>query len=69
MVRSGNAHELYEYDAQLRFQNRLVSPGDIALPFNHLAYEALLFVLFPSVVPSCVLRITRFQPHRSRDYI
>ena len=46
MVRSGNAHELYEYDAQLHFQNRLVSPGDIALPFNHLAYEALLFVPF-----------------------
>jgi hypothetical protein len=32
--------------AQLHFQNRLVSPGDIALPFNHLACEALLFVPF-----------------------
>src|SRR6266705_337050 len=46
MVRTGHSHELYEYNAQRHFQNQLVSPGDIALPFNHLAYEALLFVPF-----------------------
>src|SRR5437667_12739392 len=46
MFRTGHSHELYEYNAQRHFQNQLVSPGDIALPFNHLAYEALLFVPF-----------------------
>jgi hypothetical protein len=50
MVRSGHAHELYQYDAQHHFQNQLVSPADIALPFNHLAYEALLFLPF-SLLP------------------
>lgn len=46
MVRSGHAHELYDYDAQLHFQHLLVGPGDIALPFNHLAYESLLYAPF-----------------------
>jgi Glycosyltransferase family 87 len=46
MIRSGHAHELYDYDAQLHFQRLLVSPGDIALPFNHLAYESLLYAPF-----------------------
>ena len=46
MARSGHARELYEYNAQRHFQNLLVSPADIALPFNHLAYEALLFLPF-----------------------
>jgi hypothetical protein len=50
MVRSGQARQLYSYDAQLWFQHRLVGPGDIALPFNHLAYEAVLYSPF-SVLP------------------
>src|SRR5258708_21749620 len=44
MVRTGHRGELYDYGVEQRFQNRLVSPEAIALPFNHLAYEALLFV-------------------------
>src|SRR5713101_5667223 len=44
MVRSGHAHELYDYDTQKRFQDALVSREEIAMPFNHLAYEALLFI-------------------------
>jgi glycosyl transferase family 87 len=46
MVRSGHAHELYDYDAQKYFQNKLVSQADMALPFVRPAYEALLFVPF-----------------------
>jgi Glycosyltransferase family 87 len=44
MVRSGHAHELYDYDAQKEFENKLVSAADVALPVNHPAYEELLFV-------------------------
>ncbi len=45
MVRSGHGAELYDYEAAREFQNQLVSKADrgLALPFNHLAYEALLF--------------------------
>ena len=50
MVRTGYASQLYDYDSQHRFQNALVSPADIALPFNHLSYEALLFAPF-SLLP------------------
>jgi len=50
MVRSGYASQLYDYDSEHRFQNALVSPADIALPFNHLSYEALLFAPF-SLLP------------------
>ncbi len=50
MVRSGYASQLYDYNSQRRFQNVLVSPADIALPFNHLSYEALLFAPF-SLLP------------------
>jgi Glycosyltransferase family 87 len=46
MMRSGNAHRIYDYSAQLFFQNRLVVARDMALPFDHLSYEALLFVPF-----------------------
>ena len=46
MMRSGNAHRIYDYSAQLLFQNRLVGARDMALPFDHLSYEALLFVPF-----------------------
>jgi len=44
MIRTGHSSELYDYDAQQKFQNQLVSPEAIALPFNHLAYESLFFV-------------------------
>ena len=46
MVRSGHRYSLYDYAEQIRFQNLLVGPEGIALPFNHLAYESLLFVPF-----------------------
>ena len=46
MVRSGHAHQLYDYGAQLYFQNTLVSQHQIALPFIRPAFEALLFVPF-----------------------
>jgi len=46
MMRSGNAHRVYDYGAQLFFQNRLVGARDVALPFDHLPYEALFFVPF-----------------------
>src|SRR6266851_1531282 len=46
MVRSGNAHRIYDYGAQLFFQNQLVGAREMALPFDHLPYEALLFVPF-----------------------
>src|SRR5438445_548004 len=50
MVRTGHSHQLYDYNAQKRFQDALVSQEQIALPFNHLAYEALLFAAF-SMLP------------------
>jgi len=43
MVRAGYSSRLYDYNVQKDLQNKLVSPAQIALPFNHLAYEALLF--------------------------
>ncbi len=46
MVRTGHAGELYDYAVQKRFEDSLISHEPIALPFNHLAYEALLFVPF-----------------------
>lgn len=46
MVRSGHAREIYDYDSERRFQNAVVSPEDVALPFDHLAYEALLLAPF-----------------------
>jgi len=42
MVRTGHANELYDYDAQKDFQDRLVSPAQVALPFVRPAYEALI---------------------------
>ncbi len=50
MVRTGHSHQLYDYNAQKRFQDALVSQEQIALPFNHLAYEALPFAAF-SMLP------------------
>ena len=46
MLRSGNAQRIYDYGAQLFFQNQLITARDLALPFDHLPYEALLFVPF-----------------------
>ncbi|HKS75889.1 MAG TPA: glycosyltransferase family 87 protein [Terriglobales bacterium] len=43
MVRTGAGRQLYDYPAQLRFQNHLVSREDLALPFVRPAYAALLF--------------------------
>lgn len=48
MLRCGHGSELYNYDTTRTFQNQLVSEagGDLTLPFNHLAYEALFFAVF-----------------------
>jgi hypothetical protein len=44
MVRSGHGGQLYDYETAGAFQNHLVSDeGSLALPFNHLAYEALFY--------------------------
>jgi glycosyl transferase family 87 len=50
LVRTGQARQLYDYEVQKQVQNALVSPSDVALPSDHPAYEALLFV--PFSVPS-----------------
>jgi hypothetical protein len=44
LVRTGHRHQLYEYPIQARFQDLVVGPSNTPLPFNHLAYESLLFV-------------------------
>jgi Glycosyltransferase family 87 len=44
MIRTGHSYELYSYDAQKRFQDQMVSPGDRALPFIRPAFQAALFV-------------------------
>jgi Glycosyltransferase family 87 len=46
MLRSGYGRQLYDYDKTMKFQNDMVSPARQALPFDHLAYEALLYVPF-----------------------
>ena len=46
MVRSGHAHQLYDYESNREFQNHAVGPSDFTLPYNHPAYEALVFVPF-----------------------
>jgi hypothetical protein len=46
MVRSGHGHEIYDYSAQKRFQDQLVSRAQLALPFVRPAYQALLFAPF-----------------------
>jgi hypothetical protein len=43
MLRSRHSAEIYDYGSTIKFQSQLVSPGDNGLPFNHLAYEAVLF--------------------------
>lgn len=46
MLRTGHAHELYSYSSQLHFQNKLVSPQAIPLPFIRPAYCALFYIPF-----------------------
>ena len=43
MIRTGQSHQLYEYAVQAHLQDVIVGPSDTPLPFNHLAYESLLF--------------------------
>jgi len=43
MLRTGRGSELYNYEAQKRYQNVLVSQQNIPLPFVEPAYEAVLF--------------------------
>jgi len=49
MIRTGHSRELYDFAAQKRFQDAVVSPEPAALPFNRPAYEALLFYPFSFV--------------------
>jgi hypothetical protein len=49
MLRVGAGHELYDYDAQKQFQDSLVSPEAIALPYIRPAYQALIFIPFTLV--------------------
>ena len=42
MVRSEHANQLYDYDAQKYFQDRLVSQAQVPLPFVRPAYEAVV---------------------------
>src|SRR5216683_5014335 len=46
MVRVGHARDVYDYALYEKFQKELVGPAQGALPFNHLAYEALFYVPF-----------------------
>jgi len=46
MVRAGHGRQLHDYDAAEKFQNAIVSPAEGALPFNHLAYESLIYAPF-----------------------
>jgi hypothetical protein len=43
MIRTGHRSELYNFAAQREFEDRLVS-RDVALPFNHFADEAVVFL-------------------------
>ena len=42
MVRTGHAHQMYNYQETARVERELVGQDVTVLPFNHLAYEALL---------------------------
>jgi len=46
MVRAGQRHQLYEYEAQKTAQDAVVSREEKAMPFIRPAYQALLFVPF-----------------------
>lgn len=46
MVRVGHAADVYDYALYEKFQNEVVGRAEGALPFNHLAYEALFYAPF-----------------------
>jgi Glycosyltransferase family 87 len=63
MVLSGHSTQVYDYEASSVAQNQVVSRASGALPFNHLAYEALLFsllALLPYRVAYVALAIVNF---------
>jgi Glycosyltransferase family 87 len=43
LIRTGQNHQLYDYAVQAHLQDLIVGPSDTPLPFNHLAYESVLF--------------------------
>jgi hypothetical protein len=44
MVRSGHAADLFDYDANTQFQERIIGSSHGPVPFNHLAYETALYI-------------------------
>lgn len=50
MLRTGHAAEIYDYDSQRSFEEKLIPLRLNTLPVNHLAFEELLFVPF-SLLP------------------
>jgi hypothetical protein len=46
MVRTGHAHELYDYNTQKFFQDQLVSREAVLMPFIRPPFDALVFVPF-----------------------
>jgi len=46
MVRTGHAHELYDYGTQKAFQDQLVSREAVLMPFIRPPFDALVFVPF-----------------------
>lgn len=50
MVRTGHAHELYDYNTQKSFQDQLVSRETVLMPFIRPPFDALVFVPF-SLLP------------------
>jgi len=58
MGRTGDGHQLYDYARTDQLQNELAGTEGSALPFNHLAIEALLFAplsLFSFRVAYCLM--------------
>lgn len=49
MVRTGHGHELYDYDVQKNFQNRLVSPEPMVMPFIRPPFDAVAYAPFSLV--------------------
>ena len=46
IVRMGESNRLYDYAFQKTIQDLRIGPEQIALPFNHLSFESLIFVPF-----------------------
>lgn len=44
MVRTGQGNDIYSYEVTKQIQEKLVGPKAITAVFNHLAFEAILFV-------------------------